>query len=357
LTPELRQYVVRPLSKDLAELEALDRMVAIDLLVARSAKEAVAELQAIAADAALPAALRERAAAAVTQLKGGTAAARPRLDAKTLRLPAEADFYVVIDNSALPSMGFLIELGRFSALLSNAFVLDTIKAPSAQDLWLSQCEPEQLTEMPFELARVTGNFRIDQTCAAVRMPRKPGEQPAFTVHSAGQFDPEAIEKLDVKAAADLEVTATGITASGKGLELAPDEARAKALLDLGGFAVRILVPAGSPLLTQMRPFGLPPTESLDVRFAIGTHVRAQATLTMPAGQEVERWQESAQRVLEREVAEKLADAEEHLGLGSGTLALKIAPAQGTLVVSTECAVDKLPKMKQLCRSMLPASPR
>ena len=363
-TPELRQYIAIPLPKTLAELAVLDRMVAIDVLVARSAKDAMPELKQLASDAALPATLRERAAAAVTRLDGGTLTARPKFDAKTLRLPKEADLYVVVDNAALTSMNFLIELGRFSGMLSSAFVLDMLKKPSPQDYWVGQCESEMLTEIPFELAREAGNFRIDQICVAVRLPRKQDEKPEVTVHVAGNFEPNAIEpmlaSLGIQAGMELQVTATGITASSKGLALEPDETRAKALLDLGGHAVRVQVPSGSPMLAQMRPFGLPPTESLDLRFGVGTHVRSEAVLTAPAGQDAERWQESTQRVLKREIAEKLADAEERLGLGAGTLAMKFAPAAGRLVVSTECPLDRLPKIeqvRQLWRNMLAGSGR
>jgi hypothetical protein len=363
-TVELRQYIATPLPKTLAELAVLDRMVAIDLLVARGAKDAVPELKHIAGDAALPATLRERAAAAVTRLQGGTLTARPKFDAKTLRLPKEADIYVVVDNAALTSMSFLIELGRFSALLSSAFVLDMLKQPLPKDYMIGQCESEMLTEIPFELTRELGTFRIDQICVAVRMPRKKEDQPQVSVQVAGQFDAKALETmlagLGIQAGMDLQVTATGITASSKGLALEPDEARAKALLDLGGQAVRVQVPSGSPLLAQMRPFGLPPTESLDLRFGVGTNLRSEAVLTAPAGQDAERWQESTQRMMEREVADKLTDTEERLGLGAGTLELRFAPAAGKLVVSTECPLDKLPKMeqaKQLCRSMLASSVR
>ena len=363
-TVDLRQYIAIPLPKTLTELAVLDRMVAIDVLVARSAKDALPELKHIAGDAALPATLRERAAAAVTRLEGGTLTARPKFDAKTLRLPPEADLYVIVDNAALTSMNFLIELGRFSGMLSSAFVLDMLKQPTPHDYMTGQCESEMLTEIPFELAREVGNFRIDQICVAVRLPRKNDDQPQVTVHVAGKFDPKAIEamlaKLGVQGQMDLQVTATGITASNKGLALEPDETRAKALLDLGGHAVRVQIPSGSPMLAQMRPFGLPPTESLDVRFGVGTHVRSEAVLTAPAGQDAERWQESTQRMMEREIADKLADAEEQLGLGAGTLALKFAPAAGKLVVSTECALDKLPKIeqvKQLYRGMLAGSVR
>ncbi|HEU4418446.1 MAG TPA: hypothetical protein VFT55_05875 [Planctomycetota bacterium] len=364
VTPELRQYIAVPLPDALAELAVLDRMVAIDVLVARGAKDAVAELKHLAGDAALPAPLRERAAGAVTRLEGGTSTARPRLDAKTLRLPAEADVYVVVDNAALTSMNFLLELGRFTGLLSSAYVIDTLKNPTPHDLMIGQCESEQVTEIPFELAREIGNFRIDQICLAVRLPRKKGDEPEVSVHAAGQFEPKGIEamltSLGVQAHVELQVTATGITASNKGLTLAPDETRAKALLDLTGHAVRVLVPSGSPLLAQMRPFGLPPTESLDLRFGIGANLRCEAVLTVPAGQEAERWQESTQRVLEREIADKLGDAEERLGLGAGTLAMKFAPAAGKLVVSTEVALDRLPKMEQakkLCSGLLPGAPR
>src|SRR5262245_21198460 len=363
-TVELRQYIAIPLPKTLTELAVLDRMVAIDVLVARNAKDALPELKHMAGDAASPATLRERAAAAVTRLEGGTLTARPKFDAKTLRLPAEADLYVIVDNAALTSMSFLIELGRFSGMLSSAFVLDMLKQPSPQDCLIGQCESEMVTEIPFELAREVGNFRIDQTCVAVRLPRKKEDQPQITVQVAGQFDPKAIEatlaSLGVQSGMELQVTATGITVSTKGLALEPDETRAKALLDLAGHAVRVQVPAGSPMLAQMRPFGLPPTESLDLRFGVGTHLRCEAVLTVPAGQDAERWQESTQRMMEREIAEKVADTEERLGLGAGTLALKFAPAAGKLVVSTECPLDRVPKMeqvKQLCRNMLASSVR
>ena len=361
-TAELRQFLVSPLPKSLADIAVLDRMVAIDVLIARSAEEAVAELKQVAGDAALPEPLRERAKAAVTRIEGGTLPARPRFDAKTLRLPKEADVYAIIDNGSLTSMSFLTELGRFSGMLSCALVLDTLKAPTPQDYMVAQCESEALPEVPFELVRAIGNFRIDQICVAVRMPRKKEDQPGVSVQIAGPFGPKAIEAMQInlgQGGMDVQATATGISISTKGLALEPDETRAKALLDLGGFAIRVMVPSGSPLLAQMRPFGLPPTESFDLRFGIGTHLRSEAVLTAPAGQDAERWQESAQRSMEREVADKLADAEERLGLGAGTLAPKFAPAAGKLVVSTECALDKLPSMaqaKQLCRAMLP-SPR
>src|SRR5262245_63393088 len=47
-TVELRQYIAIPLPKTLTELAVLDRMVAIDVLVARSAKDALPELKQIA---------------------------------------------------------------------------------------------------------------------------------------------------------------------------------------------------------------------------------------------------------------------------------------------------------------------
>ena len=158
-----------------------------------------------------------------------------------------------------------------------------------------------------------------------------------------------------RAAVDLEVKATGITASSKRLALAADEPRAKTLLDLGGSGIRFLLPAGSSLLAKMRAFGVPPCESVDFRIGVGTSVRSQAVITAPTGQDIEHWRESAQRVLERETADRIADAEERMGLPAGTLAVKFAPAPGGMAMSTECALDRLPKMeqvKQFCRSQL-----
>ena len=287
-TADLVTFVRSPLPEQLRDVALLDRLVAIDLIARRDDDEAKAARSALAAETTLDAQLRERAAPANFP--------RRHLDAATLPLPTQGDIYLVCNHESLFDALPLVEIGYFTGMVSTVQVLQYLKAPTLSDFVLGQTESEFLTEIPFEIARRFGNFRLDQTVVALSVPRD-GDGGGWIAVSAGKFDAARVaagvaaskveggkaELADGTAKATIDgtqlvVTDLLATAMTPGLAAAPNpEVAARLLNDNPG--LRVHVPTGSSLLlAQGRVFGIEGVESIDVTASSGDPVVLHAVL-------------------------------------------------------------------------------
>lgn len=272
-TAELAKFVRSPLPERLRDVALLDRMVAVDLLGRRGDDEAKAARTAIAVDATLNAALRERAAARTTARRG--------LDAATLALPAHCDLVVVCNHANMIDALPLVEIGHFTGLVASLQVIRMLKMPRVSDFVIGQTESEFVTGLPFEIARRLGNFRLDQTVVAIGS-ADAGPRGRLFVASAGVFSPAAVvagapalgvdgvEARLVSGAAtatiggtDLVVTDSLAVAKAPGTSAAPNPELVRPLLG-GDAALRVHLPRGSSLLSWLESAGLHGVESADL---------------------------------------------------------------------------------------------
>jgi hypothetical protein len=286
----LLQFVRRPAVT--AETDALDRMVAIDLLRRHGGASATAALRQIADDDKLAPALRERAVAA--------APVRARLDAASMLLPAKADLYVVLEHDKLLDAHFLTELGYLTGLISSTKVIETLKQPFESDYVLGQAESEVVTEVGFEFTRRLGSIRFDHTCIALQMPSASNPKGAWSLSAAGSFPAETIGRVlpmlgvenlryEVTSAlakavwdgGSIAVTDKLVTAQSAHGALGPQPQLAASLLNTGGAGLRFHVPRDSTLLPTLRiMFGMGDLLEIDATLSFGDQaINLQATLT------------------------------------------------------------------------------
>lgn len=258
-TGDLAAFVRTPLPEAARDVALLDRMVAIDVLRARSDADAKVLVTQLGADATLPNGLRERASATVARLA---------LDPVKWPLPAAADAFVVVRQAKMPSARNLLELGRFSGLVASAKVLTRLKMPTLEDFVHGETESAVCAEIPFEIARHLGNYRLDETGFTIRLhdiatnfagrPLEDGTSPEWTMCGVGHFDTAAVGA----AAPELGITFdslsdTTITARSQGLAVASRPDFGKQLLANGDAAVLVHVPKGSSLVAYGEAFGVP----------------------------------------------------------------------------------------------------
>lgn len=247
-TGDLAAFVRTPLPEAARDVARLDRMVAIDVLRARSDADAKVLVTQLGADATLPKGLRERASATVARLA---------LDPVKWPLPAAADAFVVVRQAKMPSARYLLELGRFSCRVAGAKVLTLLKAPTPKDFVHVETESEACAEIPFEIARHLGNYRLDETGFTIRL-HEDGTSPEWTMCGVGHFDTAAVWATAPKLGITFDLLSdTTLTVRSQGLAVASRPDFGKQLLATGDAAVLVHVPKGSSLVAYGEEFGVP----------------------------------------------------------------------------------------------------
>lgn len=306
----LRQLLVLPLpatDDGAAKAAVLDRMVAVDELVARGCQGAKVEFAVIAADERAPAPLRERARTALATLSGGEAGARRRLEPGDVVLPPQFDVAVVVDHARLPSMRWLIPFARRSGMLVTASVvarmgaeMDEVQMRSAQGV----CDCA--SEAPFEIVRRFGNLRVDHSVAFVHIDPAQRFPVRFSTQAVGRFEHAGWQGLEVSdavrrdnpmLAGSLVVEAEWLRAGTPIENGAPDAERAAGLLGDDGVAIRVVVPVDSQLWRQAAAIGLPAARAvLNLRFGDAPHLELRVTAENDG--DAERWLERGKALLD-----------------------------------------------------------
>ncbi len=281
----LRQFLATPkppFDGARGRAELLDRLLAIDVLVRRGVKGAIAELTSLAVEPTLPAVLRERAARGLAVLRSNAdPLTRIRLSAETLQLPAAFDGCVMIDHARLPDLSWLTPLGRrLGALVTaNAIAMaGGLISPATNNGAQSMCDI--VSELPFGLVHRYGNARLDHSCVVVSAKADQEMPVALTWQAAGAFEAEGWQ--DVKApagardnnplfAGTLQVAADRVFAStdGSAGKPRPSLVEKYQLLRDDGLAVRAVVPGNSKLWPALAFLAMPPAEGGELRIAFG----------------------------------------------------------------------------------------
>ncbi|MBL8749682.1 MAG: hypothetical protein JNK78_11020 [Planctomycetes bacterium] len=267
---------------ELGRAELFDRLLAIDHLVARRVRGASAECAAIAANDALPALLRDRAANAQRTLRGDTTApapARRRLDPATVELPQAFDACIAIDHARLPDLRWVTALGRRVGAAVSARAFEAAGGRTSA----SQCSGVQLhcdavSEAPFRVAHHFGNLRFDHSILTfvAKAPARRSDPPFAVVWQAvGDFEgerwggvPRELQISDVLPLT-VEVEPHALrAASDKGRGKARPEVATPLLLD-DGVALRISLPATSKVWTGLAMQKVPAVKSGEIRVTFG----------------------------------------------------------------------------------------
>jgi len=278
----LRQYLaLEPPSFEFGSgrAELFDRMLAVDLLVRRGCKSAVAELQMIARSE-LPRPLRDRARYAVDRLDGRAATvARRRLAPDTLNLPLVFDCCVIVDHSRLPDISWLTPLTRRLGMLITASRIEA----AGGELTAAQCNGAQVIsdvvgELPFGLAHQYGNARLDHSCLVINAKVDPKLPVSLSWQAVGEFEHEGWQGAVVAErllrnnpllGGKLVVTADRVQATVGGGAGKPRPEKAVELLRDTGLAIRAIVPKTSKLWPMLRVLDLPPAMGAELRLTFG----------------------------------------------------------------------------------------
>ncbi|HEX6812664.1 MAG TPA: hypothetical protein VF384_13640 [Planctomycetota bacterium] len=321
----LRQFLVAPWPADAvrARVELLDRMVAIEWLQRGGHQGAVAELMALTTRADTPPPLAARAALALEAFgKRSASATRRRLDAETLPLPTVADAYLVVDHGKLPDLHELHLLARRLAVDASYRVVETLAAPTPDDLYFGQWGADLLGEVPFEIARRYGNMRFDHTVVALlaTVPQAKAQRVPFgwNLQAVGEFEHAPLEAAlrEAAAAAPKELqceprdgaihvkasfceavfgpTSIGTHSKGMGGRARPELARE---LLAEGPAVRVVIPSASKLWPALTFLALPPAERLEVTASFGEELRVCLTLTARDEDAADAWAERGKQLV------------------------------------------------------------
>jgi hypothetical protein len=357
-TPALAAFARAPLGKTPSRVDELDRLVAIDVLIARGDAGAKQALAQIAADDNAPAAVRERAA--------GKAPRRERLTGDDLLLPESADLFVVVDHSRLFDGRELMPLARFAGLLSTCLVLVSLKRPFIADAAVGQAESDSYLEVPFELVRLLGAVRFDHSCVAVSWPREIG--PAFTCAgvAVGSFEPTRIagalrdaKTEDVELATTDDgatvkwsgvlgaITTRRCSAHPSGVDVASRAEFASKLLGDGTHSVHVHVPAGSKALAPLRMYGAPKAESCDVRVTLGDPLVVEFAFTMASEEAAAEASTKVATLLER-----VAEQNGRLDLVEGVGAPKVTVVKNVVQTRHEIPQSRLPGIERSRKYML-----
>lgn len=281
----LRQFLALPppsFDGQRGRAELLDRLLAIDRLEHRGCRAAIGELTMLRKDAALPPALRERAARALQRLGGGAPSLeRRRLDPASLALPATADVYVLVEHARLPSLRWITPHWRRMGALVTATAIAGAGGTVAQ----AQCNAAQrmcdaVAEAPFWLVHRCGNARLDRSLLAIVLGGRESLQ--VTWNAAGEFEAERWRRglLPEGAAADAPLLGGALALTPSTLLLrtapstgdAPPEVAAQLLAELsaggdGAAALCAVVPAESALWSHA--MGLPRARRVVARLRFG----------------------------------------------------------------------------------------
>jgi hypothetical protein len=328
---DLRQFLARPAPSfdgSLGRAELLDRLLAIDCLVQRRCRGALAELTMLAKDATIPAVLRDAAARALAGRRGETASiTRLRLDPATIALPAAFDGCVLVDHARLPDMRWLTPLARRIGALITARVTEMAGGdvtPVALNGAQRYCDAPSVA--PFWLAHQLGNARLDHSLVTVTARADPRMPMALTWNAVGAIEAErwAEAKLPDGAARNnpllggsLTVAATSLYASTDGSAGKPRPAQAAKLLAANTSdddtrndtaAVRAIVPANSKLWPVLVAFGLPPANGGEVRMTFGDPATIVIDVTARDEDAAEEWLAKGTALLAKSVAEIRAGA-------------------------------------------------
>jgi hypothetical protein len=331
-TEALTAFARAPLGKTTPRIDELDRLVAVDVLIARgdaAAKEALAR---IAADEGAHAGVRARAA--------GKAPSRERLKPDDLLLPQRCDLLVTIDHARLFDGRQLLPLARFAGLLSTSQVLTMLKRPRLDDAAIGQAESDSQLGLPFELVRRLGPMRFDHTCVCVSWPNEIGYEFTWAAATVGCFEPAriadalrsaTIEGLEAAATEDgataqwsggsSAVTNRRVSAHASGVDTAPRAELAAHVLQEGTHCIHVHVPAGSKALAPLMLFGAPAAKSCDARLTLGDPVIVEFAFTMASEEAAAAASEKVATLLER-VAEQN---------GRGDLVEKVGAPKVTVV--------------------------
>jgi hypothetical protein len=318
----LRQLLLAPMQTAdpvLARVELLDRLVAIEWLQRGKHEGAVAELTALSTRADTPPLLAKRAMVALAAFGRRPAPARQRLAPENLLLPVAADAYVVLDHALLPDFAPLPALVRRVAVDWSYLVVEHLKAPTPDDLYIGQYRADLTGEFPFEFVRRYGSVRLDHTVAAIQLLNAPGRLLfGWHVQAAGDFEPEqfaaAIAELaeftetkipvtrkegDVRAVvADFEVAlgAASLHTWSKGMAGRAKPELARELLAEGP-AIRIVVPPTSKAWLALAFLELPPAGRAEITASFGEEFRLCLSLTARDEDAAALWSERLTKLL------------------------------------------------------------
>lgn len=308
---ELRQALVVPFpaGPELAvRAQLLDRMLAIDVLRRRGCRQALGELQQVAADAGAPAMLRARAQTAVASLRGEPLPPRTRLDPTQLELPIAYDAALVIDHARLPDFTWWTAAGRRLGMLVTARTLDQVADPVSEAMLLqAQQISDQLCELPFAIVHEFGNARLDHSCLLVTV-RADANLPVSALwQAAGAFEQPGLDRAvaavagaiadSPMAAAKLAIGAQRASFCSDGSGGKPRPALARELLADTGAAIRLLVPASSRLWALMAMAKLPPATGGDLRVAFADECTIELRITARDEDAAAAWIERVQEVI------------------------------------------------------------
>lgn len=312
-TAALAAFARAPLGKTPSRVEELDRLVAVDVLLARG-DEAKAALAQIAGDEKAPAAVRARASR--------TAPPRERLRADELVLPERVDLCVMIDHGRLGDAHGLLGLARFVGLVSTSQVIERLKRPRLDDATLGQAESDSLLELPFELVRHLGAMRFDHSCASITWTGEVGGACTWTCTAAGSFEPvRIVSGLRGLTGSGFEVSASRASARANGVDVAARPALASHLLRDGAYSVRVHVPSGSKVLSLFALERIANVTSYELEVTLGDPIVVAEVLTMTNAEEA-----AAAAPMFRYLAERVAHdperAEMLAALGTSDLPVK-----------------------------------
>jgi hypothetical protein len=304
----LRELLARPLPTTtdpvLARVELVDRVVALEWLRATRNPGAVAEFVALAKSKEAPPLLRLHAEDALAELGKRAPAARQRLDAATVALPANADLVLVVDAAVLPDAAAFAAAVRAVAVESSYRVVRDLRAPTPDDLWFGQYFADVLGTVPIELVRRFGDARVDHAVATLRtFGLGPGMKFEWTLDTAGRFESDVLATamgelvaadpdgkshctmqdgaLQVRSpVGELDATTTRLSACSKRSPgRMPDEATAAMLA--AGPGVRLVLPATSKLLLgAVAALEVPGVGRTEVQMSFADGFRLDATIAM-----------------------------------------------------------------------------
>ena len=319
---EIRHFLATPpesFDGALGRAHLLDRVLAIDVLVARGCRAAAAELVAIGKHDAAPPLLRARAASALRRLHGDPHAGveRRRLDPQRVVLPAGADALLVVDHARLPDLRWLAPFGRRLGALVTANAIaaagGTVSA-AARNGGQRMCDVA--AEAPFWFAHRFGNARLDQSIVAVTVTPGAASPIALTWNAAGEFEHDRWARATLPEGAARDNPLLGGTLSVEATTLHADTGRsggeprpelARELLAVERDAVRIVVPPASKAWRALAPLELPPARGAELRITFGDP--ALLVLAVEAGGEdaAEAWVTKGKELLAQAVADLRAD--------------------------------------------------
>ena len=296
----LGQFLLRPLPSVgglRGRAELLDRMLAIDLLVGRGQRTAVAGLRDLA-KRDLPRSLRSRVEHALARLRGDPFGTRLRLDPAALVLPERFDVFVTVDNARLPDMSAWTAIYRRIRALEYAGIIDGRRVITPAMRNGLQVTVDSVAELPFALVHQYGNARIDHTCLVVALR---GAQPvrfAWSLQAVGDFEMHGWQDVDVSdlqwrglpfSATSFDVDARSLRLDSGKLEAKPRPARAAQLLQGRDAVVRVVVPADSALWQEFAWLKLPSPAGCEVRLSMGLAAALELRITPVSEAESEQW--------------------------------------------------------------------